>query len=783
MAASLKTVFQSTEGGLKGIGGQIEALTKKQKLLTNSIQTFGRMGKNVDGLRVQYAQVTTQVNRLQAAQTRLNAAQAKYNTLSSAAGKLKGAGATLAMAGTVLAAPLVMGVSEAKKYQNEQAKVRALGLGTGVTSDAFRFAKQMKTYGTSQLDNLTLVRDALSVFGDIDDAKMAAPILAKMKFGNAAVFGSEQGAENESKFMDMLKVIELRNGTSSKEAFGAQANMVQKVISATGGRVGPEEWRHLIATGGLAAKGMRDDAFYFQLEHLVQESGGDRVGTGLSAAYSSLYQGRTTKRALLNLEKYGLIGDKSKTTPDKAGQIAHINPGALLGSDLFRQSQFEWVKQVLIPTLAKHGITSKDAITDAIGSIVSNRKGGDLLATMYLQQRQIEKDERLSRGSYGVDQLDKEGRNNAGGKELDAEAKLNNLRLQMGKDIMPLYIHALELGTSALEKLNGFMERNPLLTKVMMVGLAGVASAALVLSPILVTVGGALSAYAGYTLLMGKFAVAAAQGTGVMGILARGIMTVGTTLRAVSMAMLTSPIFWIVAGLGIAAYELYKHWDAVKSWFSGLWADMKNIFGGAVDFITGLMTGNFTKAIDGLKESFGGLGSFVKHVFDGISQGLATVVNDALTAMGIIDQTRRENEVGKELAEKEKQTRDATMLGSAKALLRDGTMALPAVAGMWRSYFNQTASHDAAVNAIKWNTGAPGEDVELPPMASSRGGRGNSQGSVDADSSQPMQITNNWNITQQPGEDSEAFAQRVAQAHAEQMAKMQRGQLIDGVNN
>lgn len=82
-----------------------------------------------------------------------------------------------------------------------------------------------------------------------------------MKFANEAMFGNEHGQENERKFMDMLKVIELRNGLKSEAAFKNQANIIQQVITATGGRVQAGEWLNAIKTGGVAVKGLTNEAF------------------------------------------------------------------------------------------------------------------------------------------------------------------------------------------------------------------------------------------------------------------------------------------------------------------------------------------------------------------------------------------------------------------------------------------------------------------------------------------------------------------------------------------
>lgn len=512
ISSTLKSAFGTTTTQIRNIGKEIGELGKRQKVLGGVIGDFTRMGKNVDGMRSSYSRLGAEIDRLRRSQERLNAVQRRSDNMKLFAGRAAVVGAGATATGAVMGAPIIKSMREARSYETEMGRIAALGMGEKINKDAAAFAMGMKTYGTSKLENLTLVRDALSVFGDLHHAKMAAPILAQMKFGNAAFFGSEHGAENEAAFMNLLKVVELRGGSSNESAFKKHSNMVQKVISATGGRVGANEWQNLISTGGTAAKLMRDDAFYYQLEPLVQMMGGDKVGTGLSAAYSSLYQGRTTKRAAINLEKYGFIADKSKVKHDKVGQVSQLNPGALLGSDLFRQSQFEWVKQVLIPTLAKRGVTDDKEIVDIIGSLVSNKKGADMLAAMVMQRSLIDKDERRNRGAYDIDQLDAAGRGTTGGKQISAEKKLEDLKLEVGKKVLPLYTSALESAGSALDKLNSFVEKNPTLTKYMAVGLAGIAGAVVTLGPILIAGGGLVTAYAAYQMRAAAASASAARG-------------------------------------------------------------------------------------------------------------------------------------------------------------------------------------------------------------------------------------------------------------------------------
>lgn len=725
LSSSLKFALGSAKTGLDQLGKAVQSLEKRQSLLGRSIQEFGRLGKNVDGMRNRYAELTAQLDRARKAQEKLAKAQERHQKLTSIGGSLKSAGVTASITGAAIGAPLVMGTKEAKKYETEQARVVALGMGDETNRAAFEFAKNMKTFGTSQLDNLTLVRDAMAVFGDLHHAEMVAPLLAKMKFGNAAFFGTEEGHKNEEKFMDMLKVIELRGGLKSEDEFKAQANMVQRVISATGGRVGPDEWRHMIATGGLAAKSMRDDAFFYQMEPLVQEMGGDRVGTGLMSGYSALYQGRTTKRAANNLEDLGLIADPSKVVEDKAGQIKYINPGALKGAELFRQSQFEWLKQVLLPTLAEKGLTSKDQVLDAIGSIYSNRKAADLMAAMYLQMDNIDKNARVNAGAADIDTIDKAGREMAAGKELAAEAKLADLKLRVGKSILPLYSRALETAADALDRLNVFAEKNPRLTKTIIVGLAGVSVALVTLGPLLLMAGTALAAYAGYSLLMTKFGIA---GGGAFTAVGNALKFVGKSLLWIGRALLMNPIGLTITAIAVGAYLIYENWDAVKKFFIDVWDSVTTTFNNAWAQIKELIGFDPTKTIANAWDG-------TKTYFTNLWNDITGTVRDSIQWI-----TAKIDWVG----EKWRKTKEFFGFGDDKA--------------------KEVGQSDAPPEWMKTT-------AALPQIAPINGGGGRTY----QDNSQ-----NYFQLTQQPGENQEQFARRVAQEMERQRQIRERAALSDG---
>ena len=592
--------FRVLRTSLKEAGIDTRQLGKAQEWLKNSIQLT-----NVE--------LASQQKRLAASaakQQRVTNATQHADKLRNKAGNLAMAGAGATATGAVLGAPVVKGLNEAKHYQTEVGRVNALGLGDKVSAEAVAFARNMKTYGTSQLDNLQLMRDGMSAFADVHHAEMVAPTLAKMKFANHAFFGEAEGADNERKFMDMLKVIELRGGLESKEKFEAQANIVQQVITATGGRVGPNEWLNMIKTGGIAAKGLKDDAFYYQMEPLVQEMSGNRVGTSLMSAYQNLYQGRTTKRSARKLEEFGLIGDKSKVKHDKAGQVSFLDPGALLGAELFRENQFEWLEKVLLPQLAKKGITEKKQVLDAIGSIFSNRTASNLYSQMYLQRVQIHKNEKLNRGAADIGKLEKLGRDSAAGKELEAQSKLANLKLTMGEKILPLYAQGLEMAISAVTRLNGFMERNPTVAKVMITAFAVLAGLLLVLGPLMLGIAAMIGPYAMLHVMFAKMGVTGGVLTPILRGLGGAFMWAGRAVLWLGRALLMSPIGIAITLIAGAAFLIYKYWEPIKGFFGGLWSDVKAAVAGGFTGINSLIAdwsplGLFYRAFAGVLGWFG----------------------------------------------------------------------------------------------------------------------------------------------------------------------------------
>ena len=371
-------------------------------------------------------------------------------------------------------------LEEAKKFELEIAKFSALGLGGKMDADAVKFVRGMDTYGTSLRENMVLFRDAQTVFrdsGTLEHAQMVTPMLAKMRFANETLLGEGQAKHMESKFMDMLRVVELRKGLANTQEFATQANMIQQVLTTSGGRVDATQYLNLIKTGGVAAKSLSNKAIYYQLEPIVQEMGGFRTGTGLMSLYSNLVLGRMLgHKPAEELIRIGLI-DKSNVRRGTSGALKEIKPGSIKGASLLQSSPVDWVEQVMLPAFTKAGITKEQDVLREIGTILTNRTASNLISTIYQQLPQIRKGEVMSAKAMNIDQADKKARETAAGKEIEMHKQWKNLLNELGTSVLPIAVRMVQGVTMAIKGLTDFARANPTMFKILVVGFASLAAA------------------------------------------------------------------------------------------------------------------------------------------------------------------------------------------------------------------------------------------------------------------------------------------------------------------
>lgn len=352
----------------------------------------------------------------------------------------------------------------AKDFQTEVARFKALGLGDELNKDAIKFVQGMRSYGTTMSQNMALFRDAQTIFrdsGSLHHAEVVTPVLSKMLLAQNVLFG-ENGGDRMSKFMDMLKVIELRKGLSSNDEFLRQANMVQQVLATSGGRVDATQYLNAMKTGGTALSSMSNEALYYGSEPIIQEVGGSRFGTGMQTAYNRLMLGigvsNTSASEMLRL---GLL-DKNKIELNKLGGFKRYKSGqnALAGHDLLQHDYIKFYTDVVLPMYAKVGITKEEDILRENALIFGRTGANSVYNPLQRQLPIIMKSLETTKKAATIDEAAGLSKNTAEGKEKEFIAAWTDFKTQFGESILPKITSMLQTGAEMFRGMNAFYSRN-----------------------------------------------------------------------------------------------------------------------------------------------------------------------------------------------------------------------------------------------------------------------------------------------------------------------------------
>lgn len=385
----------------------------------------------------------------------------------------------MALAGGLMAGAGLAGLSllkgpleEAKKFETEVARFKALGLGDAVNGDAVKFAKGMDIMGQSARDNMILLREATSIMGDFDHAKDVLPILAKMKFGLESVMGEGQGSKFDQMFQAAIKVTELRGALVNRDTghidpakFTGMLNMMTQAYVASGGLVKPQDYLAAIKTGGVSTKLMTDEMFFFGLGHFMQESGGSRTGTASMSMFQNWAMGRMPQRVAEDMAKFGLL-DPGAIHYGKTGHIKRVDAMGIKDAKDFTKNPFEWVNKVAVPQLMSKGLKGDD-LNVALAQLLGIRTASNLADQFVREQKIAELYVERARKAADIPTLYKIGSETTKGKEIEMHAKWRTLMGELGTTVLPYAIRALEMTITGIKGLTHWIDENRTRTKVL----------------------------------------------------------------------------------------------------------------------------------------------------------------------------------------------------------------------------------------------------------------------------------------------------------------------------
>jgi hypothetical protein len=464
-------------------------------------------------------------------------------------------------------------IDASKEYTRQLSLMNAAGMShlevARATAAAWQTSRDVVT--TSAAENLKAIRELRSVFGagGMGEAYRILPTVQRTK----SILDALTGRENEGVAFDMVKAIELRTpGLMSSARMQSNADLMARALMAMGGTLNAHDFHMTLKQSKTAAFGLSDDFVYNYLPTLIQEvktgasGSGSTAGTALMSTYSAIIGGVLKKSAIPLWEAMGLISPSS-VVKNSTGAL-QLKPGAVRGSALFQSNPYAWANEVLAPAIAAYGKSHGLNREQVISGMFGNRNAQWLMNTLIAKAPQFERDRKLiESGGNSYQTYQRLLKTNP---QLAGTAMHNqwqNVLSILGYQVLPKLIPWMIKFANGLDRIGQFMERHPNLTAGLAIGLLGVGSALIVVGKALMTIG--IMKFLGMGPMIG----------GLMRAIGTGIMFLGRALFA-------NPIGLVLLAIGVAAYEVYQHWDWISKKLSTVWTFLKSSFFG---FINGLI--------------------------------------------------------------------------------------------------------------------------------------------------------------------------------------------------
>ncbi len=668
VSGSLSAAFGSAKSTVQQLGRATDGLTAKQKLIgTELAASIARGGSGIERMRRQYDQVGRTIEQLKAKQEGLNASIARGATLKNKRGELRGQAMETLGTAAVVGAPIVQSLRTAIDFKDQTRDIAITG-GFDEAEET-RLGDVMRGAALKWNQTQTEVAKGTGVLiaGGISSAKELAayaPVMAKTAtatrasmddLGSVAIALNDNlgiGADGLERAMNMLAYAGKRGQfeLADMAKWLPQLTPQFAALGITGERAVAEIGASLqIARKGAGSNDEAANNFKNFLSKLtapdtlkafddagidIKKSLNNMIKNGLTPTQAMLevvtkYMGTKGPAAAEQLQKVMAIKD------DREREIAlnRLNEAYKLG-ELFRDQQ---ALSYIRPALA-------------------NRS----------EQADIQK-ESMTAADQGI--LDQDWQKRMGSPKEQLKAltiSLSEVGIALGGALLPSLIEITQAIVPVVRSFAVWAEANPGLVsgvvktvaslialKLSFIGIAYGAN--LVISPFVAVGTTVRTVSAKWTLLRGlwqtgkftplitglsriggglatvaKYSGLFLRGVGMalgapLTMIARGALGLGKVLGGTLLfglklagqavlwlgrALMMNPIGLVITGIALAAYLIYRYWEPIKTFFTGLWAEVKEGFNGGLTGIIGLLInfspiGWFYRAFAAVMDYFG----------------------------------------------------------------------------------------------------------------------------------------------------------------------------------
>jgi len=371
-------------------------------------------------------------------------------------------------------------VEEAAAFDKAVGKFKLFGMGDKVNSEAVKFANGMHVVGSSYTENMKLMTEAQGVFREsgldgsaaLEGAKLAAPMLAKIKFASVSL-DDESQEKMKTASLAMLRYIEMSGGLADAETFNKIANAGWKAIQSSGGNIDWEQLRQARAKAGTALMGSSERALYGEDEPLIGELKGGGYGDGLMTSYNRLTGVVKLPNQVAHLLTQHKIWDEKQIEWNSQGGIKSFKANPFKDLDLFSKSRLEFYESKMLPMYKEMHLSENEIYRE--NAMIFGRTGGRLFNLIHRQRETMHRSADAWDKAPGVDQSVNVAKESASGQAVILRAEWHKVQRDLGTAVLPLAISAVKGMTAALTAFTEFAKEHPGIVKGLTVAFAGLA--------------------------------------------------------------------------------------------------------------------------------------------------------------------------------------------------------------------------------------------------------------------------------------------------------------------
>ncbi len=237
-----------------------------------------------------------------------------------------------------------------EELAHEMQGLRNAGRSAEEVADGLREANAaIADMPTATLSNsIKLLNETTGAYGDYKHAVENLKFNSKLGDVLKNTLGTEDPAHELG---SLIKALEIRGSASNPEKYRREAEKIGQAMVFYGGRLKAEEIHTFATNAPTAIKRLDEDFLTTTAPALIQEMGGQKAGTGLTAFRKVIQGGITDQEQAKAWVDLGMITGNAVKRDKKTGQIIGWRPGAMKDSAKAYANPLKFMEEDILPGL------------------------------------------------------------------------------------------------------------------------------------------------------------------------------------------------------------------------------------------------------------------------------------------------------------------------------------------------------------------------------------------------------------------------------------------------